>query len=186
MEMVQSARSNFGSVMVETGNIYAAMYADYISGVATESTNFNLADGSIPFYQIVLHGYTSYSTEPINLTADPAKAVLKALETGSSLGFSLIYGDAHELVKTRYNYLYNASYKGWEKKIKEYYAQAAPVLSAVAGSEITGHEQLADQVYRTDYGKAGSVYVNYGKKDITVSGVTIAAKGYIFTEGERR
>lgn len=186
MEMVQSARSDFGSVMVETGNIYAAMYADYISGVATESTNFNLADGSIPFYQIVLHGYTSYSTEPINLTADPAKAVLKALETGSSLGFSLIYGDAHELVKTRYNYLYNASYKGWEKKIKEYYAQAAPVLSAVAGSEITGHEQLADQVYRTDYGEAGSVYVNYGKKDITVSGVTIAAKGYIFTEGERR
>lgn len=186
MEMVQSAHNSFGNIMVETGNIYAAMYADYISGVATESTNFNLADKSIPFYQIVLHGYASYSTEPINLTADPEKAVLKALETGSCLGFSLIYGDAYELVKTRYNYLYNANYKGWAEKIKTYYAETTPVLSAVAGSEITGHAQLADDVYRTDYGAAGSVYVNYGKKDVTVSGVTVAAKSYAFIPGERR
>ncbi len=184
--MVQSAGENFEGVMVETGNIYAAIYADYIADVATESTHFNLADESVPFYQIVLHGYISYSTEPVNLTPDPAKAVLKALETGSCLEFSMVAGDAHELVTTRYNYLYNASYSAWSKRIQEYYAQVAPVLLAVADSEITGHERLADEVYRTDYGAAGSVYVNYGKKDVTAGQVTVAAKSYVFIEGERR
>lgn len=184
--IIQSAREEFGGVMVDTGNIYAAIHADYIADVTTESTHFNLTDASVPFYQIVLHGYTSYAAEPINLTPDPQKAVLKALETGSCLEFALIAGDAHELVKTRYNYLYNASYAGWSEKIKGYYATAAPVLSAVADDEITGHVMLAEDVYRTDYGAAGSIYVNYGKKEITVDGVRIPAKDFVFQAGEGR
>lgn len=183
--MVQEATDNFEGVMVETGNIYAAMYADYIINVTSESTHFDLADDSVPFYQILFHGYASYGTEPINLTADPDKAFLKALETGSNLNFSLIYGDTYELVETRYNFLYNAGFQDWQDTIQEYYSAAKPVLSAVAGSEITGHIQVADNVYRTEYGKAGVVYVNYGKKDVTVDGITVTAGGYVFLEGGR-
>lgn len=61
--MVREASKDVDGVMVETGNIYAAMYADYITNLATESTGFDLADESIPFYQIVMHGYVSYGTE---------------------------------------------------------------------------------------------------------------------------
>lgn len=184
-DMVQNAADSFEGVMVETGNIYAAMYADYIINVTSESTHFDLADDSVPFYQITLHGYVSYGTEPINLTADPGKAFLKALETGSNLNFSLIYGDTYELVETRYNSLYNAGYHDWKDTIQEYYSAAKTVLSVVAGSEITGHTQVADNVYRTEYGEAGVVYVNYGKRDVTVEGITVAAGGYVFLEGGR-
>lgn len=185
-QMVREAAESFGGVMVETGNIYAAMYADYIANVTAQSTGFNLADESVPFYQIVMHGYVSYGSEPINLTPDPYKALLKALETGSNPGFALIYGDAYELVDTRYNYLYNAGYEGWAQTIQEYYAEMEPVLSAVAGHEITGHERIADNAYRTDYGAAGSVYVNYGKKDIRADGITVGAGSYVYVERERR
>ncbi len=185
-EIIKSAQEEFGRVMIETGNIYAAIHADYIADVTTESTHFNLTDASVPFYQIVLHGYTSYATEPINLTPDPQKAILKALETGSCLEFALIAGDAHELVETRYNYLYNANYEGWSEKIKEYYRTASPVLSAIADSEITGHEKLLEDVYRTDYGSAGSVYVNYGKKEYVADGIIVPAKNFVFMPGERR
>lgn len=185
-EMVRKASEEFEGVMIETGNIYAAMYADYVSNVTSDSTGYNLADETVPFYQIVLHGYVSYGTEPVNLTADPDKAILKALETGSNPGFALIYGDASELADTRYNYLYNAGYEGWKQTIQEYYAQVEPVLSAVAGHEITGHKKIAENVYRTDFGAAGCIYVNYGKKDVTEDGVTIAAGGYVYLEGERR
>lgn len=184
-EMVQEAADNFEGVMVETGNIYTAMYADYIINVTSESTHFDLADDSVPFYQLTLHGYVSYGTEPINLTADPDKALLKALETGSNLNFSLIYGDTYELVETRYNFLYNAGYRDWKDTIQEYYSAAKPVLSTVAGSEITSHMKLADNVYRTEYGDAGVVYVNYGKRDVTVDGITVSAGGYVFLEGGR-
>ncbi len=185
VEIIKSAQEEFGKVMIEIGNIYAAIHADYIADVTAESTHFNLTDASVPFYQIVLHGYTSYATEPINLTPDPQKAVLKALETGSCLEFALIAGDA-QLVETRYNYLYNASYEGWSEKIKDYYKTAAPVLSAVADSEITGHEKLSEDVYRTDYGAAGSVYVNYGKKEYVADGIIVPAKNFVFMPGERR
>lgn len=185
-EMVCRASEEFQCVMVETGNIYAAMNADYIMDVTSESTGFNLADESVPFYQIVMHGYVSYGSEPINLAADPHRALLKALETGSCPGFSLIYGDAHDLTDTRYNYLYNANYEGWVQTMAEYYAEVEPVLSAVAASEITGHERVGEKVYRTDYGAAGSVYVNYGKTDAAVDGITVCAGSFVYIENERR
>ena len=185
-QMVKDASGSVGSVMVETGNIYAAMYADCIANVTAESTGFNLADESVPFYQIVMHGYASYGTEPINLTPDPHRALLKALETGSNPGFALIYGDALSLADTRYNFLYNAGFEGWEETMAEYYQEAAPVLSAVAAHEITGHERIGENAYRTDYGTAGSVYVNYGKKDVQAEGVTIGAGSFVYLEGERR
>lgn len=184
--MVQQAGEKADAVMVDTGNIYAAMYADYIANVASESTGFNLADETVPFYQIVMHGYGSYGSEPINLTPDPYKALMKALETGSNPGFALIYGEALMLADTRYNYLYNAGYEGWADTIKEYYQEAYPILSAVAGYEITGHERIGENAYRTDYGSAGSVYVNYGKKDVQADGFTVEAGSYVFSEGERR
>lgn len=183
--MVKEASEAFEGVMVDTGNIYAAMYADYVANVTSDSTGYNLADETVPFWQIVLHGYVSYGTEPINLSPDPEKALLKALETGSNPGFSLIYGDALELVDTRYNFLYNAGWQGWKASIQEYYGEVEPVLNAVAGYEITGHERIADNAYRTDFGEAGSVYVNYGKKDVTADGVTIAAGGWVYQEGGR-
>lgn len=183
--MVKEASEAFERVMVDTGNIYAAMYADYVANVTSDSTGYNLTDETVPFWQIVLHGYVSYGTEPINLSPDPEKALLKALETGSNPGFSLIYGDALELVDTRYNFLYNAGWQGWKESIQEYYGEVEPVLNAVAGYEITGHERIADNAYRTDFGEAGSVYVNYGKKDVTADGVTIAAGGWVYQEGGR-
>lgn len=184
-QMVRDASEQFGGVMVETGNIYAAMYADYVANVTSGSTGYNLTDETVPFYQIVMHGYVSYGTEPVNLSPDPEKALLKALETGSNPSFSLIYGDAQELSDTRYNFLYNAGYQGWRESIQEYYREVEPVLNAVAGYEITGHERLAENVYRTDFGEAGSVYVNYGKKDVSADGVTIAARGFVYREGGR-
>ena len=184
--MVQEASGDNGRVMVETGNIYAAMYADYITNVTAESTGFDLADESVPFYQIVMHGYVSYGSEPINLTPNPYRALLKALETGSNPGFALIYGEALELVDTRYNYLYNAGYQSWTDTMKEYYLEAGPVLNAVAGHEITGHERIGENAYRTDYGTAGSVYVNYGKRDVQADGITIGAESFVYQEGERR
>ncbi len=185
-EMVREAGESAGGVMIETGNIYAAMYADHIVNVTGDSTHFDLADETVPFYQIVLHGYVSYGTEPINLTADPDRAVLKALETGSSLGYALIQGDTIELVETRYNFLFNAGYEDWRHSAAESYLETKACLAAVADSCITGHEKLSRDVYRTDYGQAGSVYVNYGSKDATAEGVTIPAGGFVFLENQER
>ncbi len=84
------------------------------------------------------------------------------------------------LVDTRYNFLYNAGFEGWEETMAEYYQEAAPVLSAVAAHEITGHERIGENAYRTDYGTAGSVYVNYGKKDVQADGVTIGAGSFVY------
>ncbi len=181
-EMVREAGESCGGVMVETGNLYAAMYADHITDVAGDSTHFDLADETVPFYQIVMHGYVSYSTEPINLTPDPDRAVLKALETGSSLGYALIYGDTRKLADTKYNFLFNAKYEDWYASVLDAYLETKECFEAVADSCITGHEKLAENVYRTDYGQAGSVYVNYGKKDVTIDDLTVPARDYVFLE----
>lgn len=179
-DILTEAGEKYDSVMVDGGNVYAAAKASHIFGAATKSTGYDMADESIPFYQIVLHGYVSYSTEPINLSADTQKEMLKALETGSSLAYSLMYGDPYEIVETKYNFLYSANYKDWIATMEDQYKRTAPVLEAVSDKTIVEHKMLGQKVYKTVFEDGSTVYVNYGKNTVTEEGHTIGATDFVF------
>ena len=181
--ILKTAGDRYDNVMIDGGNIYGAVNASHIFGVTADSTEYDMADETVPFYQIVLHGYASYSTKPINLSADPDKELLKALETGSSLGFALMAGDPYEIVETKYNYLFSANYRDWLTTISEQYRKAAPILQYVSGKVITEHTMLLKNVYKTVYEDGSTVYVNYGKKAATADGLQVEAGDYVFIPG---
>ncbi|MCM1231977.1 MAG: DUF5696 domain-containing protein [Ruminococcus flavefaciens] len=173
----------FEFVMVDNGNAYTFPYVSHIYNAPMSSLKYDIEDEEIPFYQIVLHGLVSYSTEPVNLSAVPENQVLKAVETGSSLSACLMYAENGTLADTKYNYIYSSNYEAWINDISTYYDRTQDFLELVADSVITGHERVQEDVYCTTFANGVSVYVNYLDRQITVDGLEIPAKDFIYVEG---
>ncbi|MGN1097390.1 MAG: DUF5696 domain-containing protein [Clostridia bacterium] len=166
-------------VMVNGGNSYAIAGASHIFSMDSESTGYDLEDGSIPFYQIALHGLRSYSVPPINLTADANRAMLKALETGSSLCYSVCGGDIEDMSEE----ITDAPYDYIRETIIEQSGAAMPVLEAVSEKEIVNHEKLGEDLYKTTFEGGAAVYVNYSAKAAYTDGKTVAAESFLYEEG---
>lgn len=55
-------------------------------------------DVNVPFYQIVFHGYVSYSIGATNLSSNPETMALKCLETGAAPMYSWVGRNSSELI----------------------------------------------------------------------------------------
>jgi hypothetical protein len=161
-------------------------YAKSILNVPLESSGFNITDHSVPFYQMVIHGYIDYAGSPVNLSADqnPQQQLLKALETGSNLYFNWFYEEPSSIKETEFNHLFSSNYKLWLDDAITMYNEANEVLNEVREKSITSHKKLIEGVYETTFGEDYSVIVNYNEKTVVVDGITIEAENYKIRQGE--
>ncbi len=164
------------NVMVCGGNSYTLLGADYIYAMEDSATLYDLEDASVPFAQIALHGLRSFSVPPINLTPDTGRAMLKALETGSSLCYSVSAGDVAVAAD-------EAPYAYIRDTVLGQCGKAMPVLEAVAGDTITSHERLGDELYKTGFSSGAVIYVNYGSAPAEADGKIVEAESFLFEEG---
>lgn len=169
-------------LLVHSGNSYCSPYVDVITDVSDSYSSFDMEDQSIPFYQMVFQGNTLVTSVGINTTVDYEYAFLKALETGCSLKYNLIYGDVSQLVGTDYNTMVSYSYDYWKNVAIEEYLEMQKAVSRIAGEDVVWHEQVAEDVTRTVYASA-EVIVNYGDEAFTYNGHKIAARDYLILEG---
>jgi len=171
------------SLMLENANAYAVPYAQHIVGTPINASYYDIFDEHIPFYQIVYHGLVNLSMPAVNLSSTPEYAVLKALETGTSLLYSWVGRNNEELFNSRLNHLYSADYRLWIDEAIANYKKVNAVLSRVWTKPITGHTKLAEGVYMTTYGDELSVIVNYNSAPVRVNENTIEGLDYIVIEG---
>lgn len=178
----ENYKNNIGSVLVENANAYALPYADYVMNAPINEFGSEMIDESIPFYQMVIHGLIPYSSPSINLSGDWKKTVLRAVETGSGLNFTLIKQNQDVLMETYFNNLYSCDFDTWFAKTVEEYKKADAVLSKTAGKQMTGHEKIADGVYLTVYeGNIGTV-VNYNDEAVMTKYGNVGAEDYILAD----
>lgn len=164
------------NISVDVGNLVSLPYADTVLNLPMESNGFNILDQSVPFVQIVLHGYKQYAGEPINFYADDEDDWLKSIETGADLYYRWIYRDSSILKETDFNDLYAADYMETFDQALTRYAQWQELLSDTRDQRIVMHEQLMTGVFQTTYENGIRVIVNYCKDSQTVDGMTIAGK----------
>lgn len=191
-EVLKSQKSAFkrlkdsvGMMYFQNANIYALPYANMISSIPTKSSQYDMFTWDIPFYQIVLHGLTDYSSNPVNLSGEQEYSVLKCIEYGSAVRFDLICRNKDILFKTSENHLFASDVNSrisdiidLEKEISEFY-------KANSGSSITAHYELQQDVFCTVYSNGNASIVNYSSKEIKINGVGIKAGGYLFTTEEK-
>ena len=173
------------NLMINSGNIYAATYADFIVDVNLSTKGYTIIDQEVPFYEIVLHGLVPYAGTPLNLAADYEKAILKTAETGAGLYFTFMDADSFELRDSRYTRYFSSDYSQWAEDTKELYQKMKKDFGHLYNQYITGHEQLAKGVYMTEYEDGTQVIVNYNESAYTQNGKVIPAKDYIVEGGKQ-
>lgn len=171
------------SVMLEAPYIYATEYADCIISAPGESSNYDIEDKTVPFYQMVLHGLVSYSTPSLNSAADNKTAVLKALETGSSLMYSLSATEYSEIIDDGYDDLSCIYAEDWLEAATKYGKEVYNALKNVADSEIIAHYEAAENVFATEYENGTVIYVNYSDTPYTIGNITVGAVDYYVSGG---
>ena len=177
---------SYPHVMVSGGNAYTLPYVDSVVNAPLENSGYNLTDRSVPFYEMVLHGYIDYAGSAVNLSDEQTVRyhVLKALETGANLYFTWFYAKSSSVKETEFDYLYSAQYQNWMDEAKIAYDEVNAVLSNVRTQVIKDHQMLETGVYQTTYEDGTTVVVNYNDYAVNVGGIAVESMGYL-TGGER-
>lgn len=165
-------------IMVEGGNAYTWSYADEIVDMPMSGSNTLLADRSVPFMQIVLHGHVQYAGNALNLADNWTNSILKSAEYGANLHFTLSAKNTRELKETVYSNYFTIDFDTWKEDVTTLYNKFNAVFKNLQDKEITDHGEYADNVYVTTYSDGTKVAVNYNRTDVTVEGKTVAAQDF--------
>lgn len=142
-------------IMVSGGNSYTWKYASHIFDLPVGSSEYLSEVSSVPFAQLLLHGYVNYSMAPLNLSGDYETALLLALETGSGFSFRWMAEDDSIFYNTDYKDFYSLCYTDTFDRAVSIYKEAASVLNDVTDKPITEHRAM-DAYYCLDLkGKIG-------------------------------
>ena len=122
----------------------------------------------------MFHGYVDYSHTAFNREKNSETAFLKAAEYGAVPSFEWYGADlGTEEKKDAFYYMNGAN------EAQRCYERLNAVFADLRDKKITAHSKVAGGVYCTEYGSSDRVYVNYNKKDVTVSGVTVEARSFL-------
>jgi len=184
-EQLGELENQFSDLLVEGGNAVALPYADHVVYAPSDSSQFNITDQSIPFYQMVIHGYIDYAAAPVNISPDQDinHHLLKALETGANIHFKWMYADSSVVKETEFDDLFSGNYQIWFDQAVEMYHEVNEALNEVRTEKIIAHEELSDGVFKTTYSNDKSFIVNYNNESVQVDDTTVEARGYAIREG---
>ncbi len=167
-------------LMVDEANAYAFPYVDTILRTPSTDAYCEIANYTVPFYQIVLHGYVNYGTEAVNLSATPEMIRLKGIETGAALTYSVFASPASDVKDTYMDYLFSSNFGLVKDTMVEYYKADKAYYEKINGQEIVDHSFLAEDVTCTTYENGVKAIVNYTDADVTLEdGSVVPAKNYI-------
>lgn len=174
------------SLALENPHMDKIGYGDVAADISRESSDYATFAFTIPFRQLVMNGLIGYTTKDVNLSSrNPAYFVLQAAELAAYPKFILTWKNVDVLKNSDFSYLYSAQYEVLEEKLKAVYEECAALRGEIGTNEITGHEVLAEGVYRTDYAGGKTVYVNYNLYDAQLpDGSVLAAESYLIKEGK--
>ncbi len=179
-EVFANAKASTGKLLIDEANAYAFPYADVILKAPSTDAYCEIADYTVPFYQMVLHGYVNFGTEAVNLSATPELIRLKGIETGAALTYSVFASPASDVKDTYMDYLFSANFDLVKDTITENYAADKEYYKSINNQKIVNHEILATNVTRTTFENGVKAVVNYNDSAVTLEdGTTVEAESYI-------
>ncbi len=183
--IVKNYKEEGYSIAGSEANAYIAGYCDHIYDAPTKSSLYRAYSYDVPFYQIVFKGSVSMSGTSLNLATNGKTALLKAVESGSGLTYSLVGEYNTNLISSAQNVFYGSLYwsdtieAGVKDDIIATVDEYEEFFNSVKGAKISDHKVITEKVRITTFDNGVKVYVNYGDTDATVDGVTVPALGYV-------
>ena len=130
-------------LMVDTGNIYSAKYADHILNLSTDFSATRFSSYAVPFLGMILHGHVSYTGTPLNYSGSPAYDLLRAIESGANPYYIVAYqNNAYMKDDPELSDYYGIDYENWYDEILTTYTSMNKVLKDIQDYEIVDHKTL--------------------------------------------
>lgn len=179
-EKLKSLDDNGTDIMINMGNDYAVAYADMVTNMDLEGTEYSIIDKKIPFYQLAIHGYVNYTGEALNLTQNTQNELLNSAEYGAGLAFTFMKESAFELQNTLYTEYFGADYSAWHDEMLEIYTRYNEELGHTFNQKMVGHEYVTSELTCTIYEDGTKVYVNYSYDELQADdGTVVPARDYV-------
>lgn len=197
------------NIIADKGNDYVWKYAKTIIDLPMGSSELLSSLGSIPFMQIVLHGYIDYTGAAFNVEADYTTSILKAVETGAGLYFRWMGEENSVFQYTDFSNYYSLHYTDTFNEAIEAYKKVAEFCDLVRGQTITAHEETeayiespyigdidndsvrtgTDNVFMTTFENGVQVVVNYNSYNVELGGLadgryTVEGNSYVYRMDE--
>ncbi|MDR2754038.1 MAG: DUF5696 domain-containing protein, partial [Oscillospiraceae bacterium] len=157
-------------VMMDTGYFYSIRSADAVVNLPLEPQVTMPTPGRympVPLLPIILHGSVDYSGPALNQSDNSATALLRAIAYGASPAY-VWAANSNDAEKDP---LYFEN--GLESAVLAY-TKINETLAGLHGERIVGYSyDLDTSVSVTTYSNDAVVYVNFGKKEVSVKGVKI-------------
>ncbi|MGB4006106.1 MAG: DUF5696 domain-containing protein [Halanaerobiales bacterium] len=176
---LEKLKENGMGIVLSGVNAPYLKYVDYIIGMPVASSDYYLFDESIPFYQLVVHGYIPYSSNAINMDENYKYNLLKTIETGGNLYYKWIYREPSIIKEAEeYQDLRSVYYRDWLDNAIYYYHRTSSLLANIYNQSIISHRKVQGGVYETIYEDGTIVLVNYNKEDLFIEGVKMPGESY--------
>lgn len=144
------------------GNIYLLESAELMYDIPLDTSGHDLLSQSVPFYQMVLHGYVRLASKPVNQAADKGAFLLRALETGVEPSYWLTGEDPALLQDTALEGLYNTHYIAWEEQMKQAAGKYQSLQAGLSSVRIYSHQWEGD-LSITRYENGTILVANYAR-----------------------
>ncbi|MCQ2770985.1 MAG: DUF5696 domain-containing protein, partial [Clostridia bacterium] len=177
-DLIGSIEERTNGLMVTGANEYVASFASHILDTSFRNSGYDLEDVSIPFYQMVFHGYVSYSIGASNLASEPNIRTLKCIEYGAYPQFTVIKENADEIIGSRVDNIFSPDFNNWSDFMHTQYVQVNEALEDVQNATVKSHEFINNDVVKIVYSNGTTIYVNYGSNDAAIASITVPATGY--------
>ena len=181
-EALKLLQTNQETVSVSGGNAYVLPYADRLYGIPDSDSKYLQNSRSVPFYQMVVHGFVEYTSLAGNRSGNQQIQKLRWIETGSIPHYELTSESPVALRGTTYDQLFSSEYSQWKNIMLDTYKEFNERLSSVWHLRMVEHQQLSSDVVCITYENGAKTYINYGSDDTEIDGIKLPAEEYVVVQ----
>ena len=183
MQAIEKVKSNGIRFSAGSANMYAAVNADIITEAPTVSSKEYVFYADVPFYEMVFGGAVPMACESINLSSDPQKQILRAVESGTGLNYTVMNCWDNSLIDANFPLFYTGVYDYIQDDIVNAVNGLAEYYDKIGNAHIKTHSITESGLRETVFDNGTVVYVNYGNDPLlTPNGQEVAAMGYLISE----
>ena len=181
-EIIENVKKSGKKFMSSEANAYAAVKSDVIFNSPARSNAALIFDDDIPFYQMALRGRTALSSESLNLATDREEELLKAVEGGMGLTYTLTAKYDTKLIDSGVPVFYNSLYSDLKDGIISDSKTLSELYGKIGNSAIKSHKIHDSGLRETVYENGVTVFVNYSSGELNSPAGSVRAHGFLIWE----
>ncbi len=169
-EMINQSSLTF---VAGAANDYALPYVDYLKDVPLYSSNFDVYDYDIPFYELVIHGYVPYTTKAKNASSSADELFVYSVVTGTPLHYEVMYQDPNEFTDCSYDELFYTYYSGWVEDICAEYKFMQQYVLPLTDETIEDFQRIDRYNYKSTFSDGTVVEADLQNLKIVINGTEV-------------